>query len=178
MRILKIYIKSFGNLRDFSIEPSMGINIIHGENESGKSTLAAFIKFMFYGFPSRKGRDTSFSAAERYINWDTHSAAGFLEVMFNESIYRIEREVYRQGKKTAGSVKVLLLPHGVQVSDAPDTFFLEGAPEEVFNRTVFISQADGAVFDAETIHTSVENMLSGADESLNTKKALSIRLNI
>ena len=50
MIIEKISIKSFGKLTDVSLEFSSGINIIEGQNEAGKSTIAAFIKYMLYGF--------------------------------------------------------------------------------------------------------------------------------
>ncbi|MGN1082941.1 MAG: ATP-binding protein, partial [Candidatus Avispirillum sp.] len=49
MYIKKIHIDSFGPLRDKELELCDGLNIIEGENESGKSTVAMFIKFMLYG---------------------------------------------------------------------------------------------------------------------------------
>ena len=100
MTINRIYIKSFGNLREFELVPISGINVITGANESGKSTLAAFIKFMFYGFTSKRSKDNTPSPADRYINWETHTASGSLELTANDgSRYRIEREFYRVGKK-------------------------------------------------------------------------------
>ena len=53
MIIEKLNIKAFGRLRDYELELSPGVNIIEGENESGKSTLCAFIKFIFYGIPAK-----------------------------------------------------------------------------------------------------------------------------
>ena len=46
MIIEKVNIKSFGVLTDMSLEFSETVNVIEGENESGKSTVAAFIKYM------------------------------------------------------------------------------------------------------------------------------------
>ena len=57
MIIRKINITSFGTLSDFSAELSDGLNIISGENESGKSTILAFIRFVLYGLPSRRSED-------------------------------------------------------------------------------------------------------------------------
>lgn len=48
MKISKIQINGFGNLHDKTLEFSDGINLIHGQNEAGKSTLVYFIKSMFY----------------------------------------------------------------------------------------------------------------------------------
>ena len=57
MRILKIEIEEFGKLRDLVLEPCEGLTLIEGENESGKSTLLAFLRFALYGFPRRGGAD-------------------------------------------------------------------------------------------------------------------------
>ena len=48
MIIEKINVKSFGMLRDMSMEFSDSVNVIEGQNEAGKSTLAAFIKYKRY----------------------------------------------------------------------------------------------------------------------------------
>ena len=50
MVIEKIIIKSFGLINDMTLEFSDKVNVIEGQNESGKSTIAAFIKYMLYGF--------------------------------------------------------------------------------------------------------------------------------
>ena len=49
MRIDSIYIESFGKFKNYSLDFHDGMNIIYGDNESGKSTIMAFIEMMFYG---------------------------------------------------------------------------------------------------------------------------------
>ena len=51
MRILRLHIENFGTLHDYDLELQDGLHVIHEENGWGKSTLAAFIKAMFYGLP-------------------------------------------------------------------------------------------------------------------------------
>ena len=63
-----LYIKSFGKLIDRSIDFDSGVNILEGANESGKSTICGFIKFMFYGLPSKTEEKLHF------ISWQTASA--------------------------------------------------------------------------------------------------------
>ena len=50
MKINKIKINSFGKLRNKEIEFKNGINILYGENESGKSTIMNFIKYSLWYF--------------------------------------------------------------------------------------------------------------------------------
>ena len=54
MIIKQIHIDAFGKLSDTDISLTDGLNIIEGKNESGKSTLGAFIKFIFYGLDSKE----------------------------------------------------------------------------------------------------------------------------
>ena len=72
MYIEKIHIDTFGKLRDVDIELDCGMNIFEGPNESGKSTVAQFIKFVLYGMNSRE--------RERMVSWQTGGAAGSFNV--------------------------------------------------------------------------------------------------
>ena len=46
MILEQVTIRSFGLLRNYTMDFSDGLNIVEGANETGKSTLAAFIRFM------------------------------------------------------------------------------------------------------------------------------------
>ena len=49
MNINKIKINSYGKLKNKEINLENNLNIIYGENESGKSTVLNFILNIFYG---------------------------------------------------------------------------------------------------------------------------------
>lgn len=49
MQINELLLKNFGKFHDRQINLEEGINLIHGENESGKSTIHTFIKGMLFG---------------------------------------------------------------------------------------------------------------------------------
>ena len=49
MIIRKLNIKNFGKVHDKTLEFSPGINVLYGENESGKTTIHTFIKSMLFG---------------------------------------------------------------------------------------------------------------------------------
>lgn len=173
MYIESISIKSFGQLINRTINFHDGVNIIEGENESGKSTIATFIKFIFYGL-SGKAEKGSISERQRFLNWDTKTASGALTLTHdNGKRYRIERELTLLNKGVRDSFKIIDLETNTPIKEdtTPDAFFI-GVPEEVFMRTVFVSQIDGTKINGADIHEAVENILFSADEAINTQKAL------
>ena len=79
MKILVIEIAEFAGLKNKILELGEGMNIIEGLNESGKSTILAFIKFVLYGF-SRRNSGEELGERERYVSWTGRRAAGSLIV--------------------------------------------------------------------------------------------------
>ena len=51
MKLIRCHIENFGVLSDFDFSFAEGLTTICQSNGFGKSTFAAFIKAMFYGFP-------------------------------------------------------------------------------------------------------------------------------
>lgn len=69
MLIKKLQINNFGKLKNKEITLNSGINVVYGENESGKSTLLDFIVSMFYGINKNKnGKDIS--NYDKYTPWE------------------------------------------------------------------------------------------------------------
>ena len=50
MRLLSVYVAGFGKLRDADFDFNKEITAICEKNGFGKSTLAAFIRVMLFGF--------------------------------------------------------------------------------------------------------------------------------
>ena len=96
MKIKKIKINSYGKLQNKEINFDEKINIIYGENESGKSTLLKFILNSFYGTSkNKKGKDIS--DFEQYKPWNTDEFSGKLEYALDNGE---NLEIYREfGKK-------------------------------------------------------------------------------
>ncbi|MBQ7821830.1 MAG: AAA family ATPase [Clostridia bacterium] len=181
MIIEKIHIDCFGNLEECTLELSDGVNIIEGANESGKSTLAAFIKFIFYGLGT-KSRDLGPSERDRYINWHTGNAGGHIVIKTSEARFRIERTIIIAGQRIDNGEARKNYREGLQVIDlsnnspvagisSPGEYFF-GVDEEVFSRTAFISQLDGARIDGGKLTQSIENILFSASENINIAKAV------
>ena len=54
MQIKRLEIAGFGKFQQQQFEFGDGLQVIYGLNESGKSTMRAFILGMLFGFPSRR----------------------------------------------------------------------------------------------------------------------------
>ena len=99
MKINKLKINSYGKLQNREINFNDKINIIYGENESGKSTLLKFILNSFYGTSkNKKGRDIS--DFEQYKPWNTDEFSGKLEYKLdNGETFEIYREFNKKNPK-------------------------------------------------------------------------------
>ena len=90
MKLIHLYAEEFGCLTERDFTFGSGMNLIEGANESGKSTLQALLRFLFYGFPRRGGAD----GEERYkrLSRKTHRAAGSVTFIWQEATYTVRRD--------------------------------------------------------------------------------------
>lgn len=70
MVIKKIKIKNFGKVQEKEWELSPGMNVLYGENESGKTTMHMFLKSMFFGIQKLRGRASKKDVYTTYEPWD------------------------------------------------------------------------------------------------------------
>ena len=92
MKLNKLKINSFGKLKNKEIKLNDKMNIIYGENESGKSTLLNFIKCSFYGISKNKN-GKNISDYDKYLPWSGEEFSGKIEYSLdNERIIEIFRD--------------------------------------------------------------------------------------
>lgn len=172
MIIESIYIKNFGKLSDVRIDLADGVNILRGENESGKSTVCAFIRFVFYGLPGRAEEKL------KYISWGASSVSGYAIVCEGGKRYRVEREAICSGdsegktsvRERTAVIDIELSQAVFRGQNAGEVFF--GVPADVFESTVYIGQVGDSFVGGRTLAESAENILFSASENTNAKKAI------
>ena len=71
MKLLQCKIENFGKLSDVSFDFSEGVNTFCEENGWGKSTLANFIRIMFFGFLNGNKQDKLVNERKRYFPWQS-----------------------------------------------------------------------------------------------------------
>ncbi len=178
MIIEKINIKSFGSLTDTTLEFSDGVNVIEGQNEAGKSTIAAFIRYMLFGFDAREGGDGVTERRKR-ISWTTGTAQGSMVVRVKDKRYIISRstvpstdsagrEVYKEDSSIidmeTGTTSFGKLPAG-------EVFF--GVSAELFENTAFVGQVGDSSINEGSVKESIENIIFSGSERMNTQRAIS-----
>ena len=168
MRIIELNAVEFGCLKDKKITLGGKLNILSGENESGKSTLMLFIKFMLYGLPRRSAKTAT--EIERALSWDNHRAAGTMLVESAGKQYLIERRAV-MGTKISETHKFTDLSTGETIDGVAGEVLL-GVPCEVFESSCFISQLRTTDLSRAQVSGAIENILVSADESIDVARIL------
>lgn len=90
MKLISCYIEKFGGLSQYSLDFSEGVTAVQEENGFGKTTLAEFLRAMFYGFP-RKAKTLDKSKRQKYTPWQGGKFGGNLVFEHEGVRYRLER---------------------------------------------------------------------------------------
>ncbi len=92
MKLLSCHIENFGILSGFDHKFSEGINEIFLENGTGKSTLAAFLRVMFYGFDNENTRKSDvFKDRKHYAPWKGGVFGGSIKFETKGRTYELTR---------------------------------------------------------------------------------------
>ena len=176
MIIERIDIKSFGGLNDISLEFTDSVNVIEGRNEAGKSTIAAFIRYMLFGFGAAD-EGSALSERRKRISWTTGVAQGSMVVRVKDKKYLINRttlpttdaagrESYKEDSSIidleTGTSSFGKLPAG-------EVFF--GTTRELFENTAFLGQIGDSAINEGSVSESIENILFSGNERMNTRRA-------
>ncbi|MDY6367645.1 MAG: hypothetical protein SPL13_03905 [Clostridia bacterium] len=141
MILKKIYVSSFGKLKDFSLEFNEGFNQINQQNGWGKTTLAVFIKSMFYGLSDGR-RSLKSSERKKYRPWDsTEMFGGYVDFAYKGEDFRIER--YFGTKESDDVVRLTDLKTGKEIQKNENLGKrLFSVDEDGFVSSVFFGQND------------------------------------
>ena len=92
MQLIGCYINGFGKFTDKEFDFKKGCNVFCHENGFGKSTLATFIRVMFYGFAGESKRSELENERKRFKPWQGGIYGGNLTFEANgKRYYRIYR---------------------------------------------------------------------------------------
>lgn len=169
MKIKSCEIKNFGKLCDKTVDFDDKITVIKGRNESGKSTLSAFIKYVLYGF-SGKGRDERNNEKLKYTPWNGLKCSGAVILEDgSHDLYRVERS--SDGKSSKGKILNSLGTECFEGQDAGEAFF--GIDASAFAKSSFVGQNDIEPNDIKDLGGSLEKLLlKGESDDADFDKAI------
>lgn len=169
MKIKELNITEFGGLKDKKIIFSEGMNLICGENETGKSTIMLFIKYMLYGLPRKSATNPE---RERSVSLDGRRAVGSMIFEADGKRYAVERHF--QGSRGSDTQKLVSLESGEEIKlDTQVGEHFLGVPREVFESSAAVGQMRTSEINGEKTVSAIENILVSADESVDAAKVLS-----
>ncbi len=174
VRIEKLEINSFGKLKNATVTAKSGINILSAPNESGKSTVAAFIKFVFYGFSGARMQTLTDNERKLYTPWDGEISEGTVYIVADGKEYAVHRRCLASGKDSC-EVTNRMTGKAEFFGEVPGEVFF-GVSEEVFARTLFFRQLTVPQSKDDILADRLRNIAISADEQVGTKKAVT-RLN-
>ena len=165
MRLIRCHIENFGVLSDFDFAFSAGLTTICRPNGFGKSTFAAFIKAMLYGFPRTGDRSIVENERKRYDPWQGGKYGGFLEFETGGTAYRVTRYFGKTAAKDTFSL-IDLTTH------QPSLRFSEKLGEELFQldaesfaRSTYMPQLQSGEMQATTsIRTKLSNLVDDTND--------------
>ncbi|PWJ96459.1 uncharacterized protein YhaN [Oceanotoga teriensis] len=156
MKVKSLFIENFGIFNNFHIENfDKNINLIYGENESGKTTLKNFINYIFFGenLNYRSNEDINFG--------------GYLEITSKEKYYKIIR--YENSLS-------IIDENGKIVNKNPQELFLNSIDYNTYNKIFSLNINDLERLDISD--KNINNVIFSAGTGLGNKSITEIIKNI
>ncbi|MDO4939368.1 MAG: AAA family ATPase [Lachnospiraceae bacterium] len=158
MKIREVRIENFGKLSGFHQAFSEGLTVINEENGWGKSTLAAFIRVMFFGFEGEKKRSDADKERKRLKPWQGGTYGGSLVFELGGQEYRIVR-IFGKAEKD-DEFKLYDNITGMISTDYTDKIGEEifRIDSDSFMKTVLFSQNDMETSATDGINAKLGNL--------------------
>lgn len=144
MKVEEIKINAFGTLKNKEINLSDKINIIHGKNESGKSTLLTYIKTAFYGI-SRNKNGKEISDYDKYKPWSGEEFSGKIKyTLDNGEQFEIFRDFNKKNPKIYNAkFEDVTNQFNIDKKEGSQFFFEQvGIDENIFTSTIMAEQQE------------------------------------
>ena len=173
MEIREIHMKNFGKFRDKKMTFSPGLNVIYGENESGKTTIQNFIMGMMFGMEKPRGRGSQNAPYEKYEPWEAPAYyEGTLRFSTGGQEFCLERNFYHKEK----TERLVNVRDGEELSVAQGDLqmLLGGISRDAYENTFLIRQEQPKPGTAlkDCLDDELQNLAKTGDGSFQLSKVL------
>lgn len=174
MKLISLYIENFGGLSRYQLKFEEGITSVAEPNGFGKTTLAEFIRAMFYGFP-RKSKTLEKSRRQKYAPWNGGQYGGNLVFSHQGKRYRVERWF---GTNPRGDSFLLIdLETGRKSTRFGEELGLElfGLDADSFERITYLPQSEPEEMPATaSIVSKLRDLMENGTDAGNYDKAIAL----
>lgn len=176
MKIKNIKVNAYGNIENKDINLEEGINIIHGANESGKSTLLNYIISIFYGISRNKG-GKALSDYEKYKPWNSNEFSGRISYKLeNGEKYEIFRDFNKKNPKIYNDKLEDISDRFETDKKDGSKFFIEqmGIDKQMYLSTVVSTQEEVRLDEKNQnmLIQKIANLAGTGEDNVSYKKAL------
>ena len=176
MKIKNIKVNAYGNIENKDINLEEGINIIHGANESGKSTLLNYIISIFYGI-SRNKDGKVLSDYEKYKPWNSNEFSGRISYKLeNGEKYEIFRDFNKKNPKIYNDKLEDISDRFETDKKDGSKFFIEqmGIDKQMYLSTVVSTQEEVRLDEKNQnmLIKKIANLAGTGEDNVSYKKAL------
>lgn len=172
MKLISLYIENFGCLKQFELDFNDGLTVLYEANGFGKTTLAEFIRAMFYGFP-RGSKSLDKNKRKKYIPWNGGRCGGWLVFEFRGDRYRMERTFGATPK--GDSFRLIDLASNKKSDRFSENVGLElfGLDAESFERSTYMPQTrETGELSTDSIRAKLGDLVEDTNDINNYDKAV------
>ncbi len=176
MKIDKLKINAYGKLTDKELEFNDHINVVHGENETGKSTILNFIVNMLYGISKNKN-GKAYSNFERYKPWNQEDFSGKIEyTLDNKETFEVFRDFRKKNPQIFNDKKEdISKQFNIDKSKGNEFFYEQTKMDEtLFLSTIVVNQEQVKLQKSEqtVLIQKIANLVGTGDDNVSYKRAI------
>lgn len=165
---------NFGALHGGELELAPGLNLITGDNESGKSTWTAFLEAMLYGIDtSRRAKAGVLPEKTLFAPWQGGRMEGRMELTWQDRELTLVRSTPRANAPMQDlTVRDSRTGEAVPQLETPDCgALLTGVNREVYRRSAFLGRNGLPIGESRDLESRIQSLLTGGDEESSYSEA-------
>ncbi|MCD8286848.1 MAG: AAA family ATPase [Clostridia bacterium] len=170
MKLLSCVIQGFGKFKSVKIDFNEGLTCICEDNGYGKTTLAAFLKAMFYGMDSST-KKSKFNDRTHYLPFDSGAYGGVVIFEYGGIKYRIKR-TFDSSSSTKDTYELSADRDNAPFLADPIGEKIFGIDRDSFERTIFITSQEIDLNSTDSIKTKLNNFVEGTSDDTNLQQAI------
>ena len=168
MKLLKAYIENFGKISKTEYDFNSGLTTFCYENGYGKTTLATFIRAMFYSLPKVTTK-SNFNDREHFYPFNGGKFGGNLTYEHEGDVYKIVRFF---DKKSETKDKFTFYKNDNQITPPLESLgkLLFGVDESSFNRTLYFDKAFNSDLSGSDVTFKLTGIVENSEEGFDNAK--------